>query len=77
MAKEIAKASGTKLSEAQIDEISRSSLFQSAVGDLLEKSHRYNHGMASKNISGGTSEKTKAEFAELDVPDGTGERETG
>lgn len=59
MARELSLAAGANLTESQIEEMARGSLFQSAVGDLLEKAHRYNDGMESENLSERTSEEKK------------------
>lgn len=75
MAKELSSATGANLTESQIEEMARSSLFQSAVGDLLEKAHRYKDGMASEDIASGARAETQADSSGMDVPngnDGTG-----
>ena len=72
MARELAKASGAHLTETQLEEMARNSLFQSAVGDLLEKADTYKEdGMASKNVSGRASPTSKADVAGVDDADGT------
>lgn len=66
MARRLSQSAGAYLTESQIEEMARSSLFQSAVGDLLEKAHRYKDGMENENVSGGTLAETKTNPPRVD-----------
>ena len=73
MARELSLATGAHLTETQIEEMARSSLFQSAVGDLLEKAHRYKDGMASEDITGGAASEAETNASGVDDTDGNDE----
>jgi hypothetical protein len=62
MARELTNEMGHHLSEEQIELVAKSSMFQSAIGDLLERAHTYDgDGLESKNIARGALEETRTD----------------